>query len=240
MAELIIITGGKGGVGKSTVCVGLGQALSQSGSRVLLIETGQRALDVFMGRDDVMCDVGDLLAERCAPRDAVLHSGQLDFICAPANGPLPQELVTPARLEKSLTALEQDYDYILAEVPMQEGLAEAFAALAERAVIVCTPDRASARGGRMMSDLLAKHGVWDIRLCVNQLLPDFHKTRPIPDLDWLIDTVCAQLICIVPFSQELLSGTMIGNNAKAYKTTRVIFDNFAQRIIGRYIDLLVW
>lgn len=241
MAELIIITGGKGGVGKSAVCALLGMALSRRGKRVLLLETGQRSLDVFLNCDAVVYDLGDVLARRCTPEDALLNGGGLDYICAPPDGfAHASDLPDSQALWEILTRLEAGYDYILAEVPHRDELLEAFAELAERAVIVSTPDRSSARGGRTASDLLARRGVCDLRLCVNMLPPDFARKRPIPDLDWLIDTVCAQLICVVSFEPELISGILIGDSIRLSKNVREIFDNFAQRIMGNYIDLWVW
>lgn len=240
MAELIIITGGKGGVGKSTVCALLGMALARAGKRVLLLETGQRSLDVLLGCDAVLYDLSDLLDGRCEPPDAILTAGGVDYICAPPDGFTHMPLPDSGELRGLLGALDCGYDYILAEVPHRDELLELFAALAERAVIVSSADRASARGGRAASDLLARQGVWDIRLCVNMLPPDFARTRPIPDLDWLIDAVCAQLICVVSFEPQLISGLLISDSLKLSKSVRIIFDNFAQRIMGKYIDLWVW
>lgn len=240
MAELIIVTGGKGGVGKSTVCALLGMALVQAGQRVLLLETGQRSLDVLLGCDDVLYDLSDVLAKRCFPTDAFLHAAGVDYICAPPEGFIHSaSLPTAQELYEILEGVESSYDFILAEAPHRDELLEVFAELAERAVIVSTPDRASARGGRAASDLLARRGVWDIRLCVNMLPPDFVRTRPIPDIDWLIDTVCAQLMSIVSFEPELISGVLIGDSVKLSKGVRIVFENFAQRILGKYIDLWV-
>ena len=82
-------------------------------------------------------------------------------------------------------------------------------------------------------------GVEDIRLCVNLLTRDFVKLRPIPDLDWLIDQVCAQLIAVLPFDEGLVTPVAIGQNINLSNVSKIIFDNFAQRILGNYIDLLV-
>lgn len=240
MAELIIITGGKGGVGKSTVCALLGMALTRAGKRVLLLEAGQRTLDVLLGCDAVLYDLSDLLAGRCEPPDALISIDGVDYICAPTDGFAHMPLPNAGSLRSLLLSLDCGYDYILAEVPHRDELLALFADLAERAVIVSTADRASARGGRAASNLLARQGVWDIRLCVNMLPPDFLRARPIPDLDWLIDTVCAQLICVVSFEPQLISGLLTGDSLKLSKGVRNIFDNFAQRIMGKYIDLWVW
>lgn len=106
-------------------------------------------------------------------------------------------------------------------------------------MIVSAADAVSARAGRMVSDSLDAAGVEDIRLCVNLLTRDFVKLRPIPDLDWLIDQVCAQLIAVLPFDEGLVTPVAIGQNINLSNVSKIIFDNFAQRILGNYIDLLV-
>lgn len=238
MSERILITGGKGGVGKSTVSAMLGMALARNRRRTLLLEVGQRSLDVLMGCENVLYDFGDLLEGRCSFEDARLSAGGIDFLCAPQKGflKIPESRV----LWDLLSSLEDTYNFILIEVPCHQELLSLFARFAQRAVIISTADRTSARGGRMASDLLAQQGIYDIRLCINMLPPDFLYTRPIPDLDWLIDTVCAQLICILPFEFRLISGMLLGNSVRLSHDISVIFDNFAQRILGKYIDLSVW
>ena len=104
-------------------------------------------------------------------------------------------------------------------------------------MIVSTPDQVSVRDGRVVSDLLYRCGLEDIRLCVNQLTADFVRQRPVPDLDWMIDQVCAQLIAVVPYDKTLaqiaITPTFLSN------TSKNVFYNFAQRILGNYIDLLI-
>lgn len=238
MSERILITGGKGGVGKSTVCAMLGMALAREGKRTLLLEAGQRSLDVMMGCENVLYDFGDLLEGRCSVEDALLSAGGVDFLCAPPKG--FSQMPDPRILWDLFRAWEETYHFILIEVPGQQELLSLFSQFIQRAVIISTADRTSARGGRMASDLLARRGIYDIRLCINMLPPDFLYTRPVPDLDWLIDTVCAQLICILPFEFRLISGMLLGNSVRLSHDISVIFDNFAQRILGKYIDLLVW
>ena len=58
-----------------------------------------------------------------------------------------------------------------------------------------------------------------------------------PDLDWMIDNVCAQLIAVVPFDGALVTPVPMEKNTNLANLTKIIFDNFAQRIMGNYIDL---
>lgn len=239
MTQKILITSGKGGVGTSTVCAFLGGRLAAAGKKVLMIELSQRSLDLMFGLSDrVVYDLGDLIEERCEPASAQLSTddAHLQLICAPAIGGLPAGL---RGLKKTLEQLGNGFDYLLLDADGRDTrLMQTVGTVCDRAVIVSTADRASARDSRKLSDLLAK-SIAEIRLCVNMLPSDFLASRPVPDLDWMIDTVCAQLIAVVPLDPALISLQDIRSLVSSSKQTTKIFDNFAQRTMGNYIDLCV-
>lgn len=235
-----MITSGKGGAGKSVVCAGLGEALARQGKRVLLLEGSRRSLDVMLGVcDNIMFDFSDVAGRNCDLADAMVavgDTGLLHLVCAPV-----AEIVSvDAKLCRELIqAVAPHFDYVLIEADgMNRQILSAYAAAVKRAVLVCTPDRISARTCRVVSDALFAEHLSDIRLCVNSLPRDFEHQRAIPDLDWLIDNVCAQLIAVVPYDKSLSAGP-IGHSINLSNVSKMIFDNFAQRILGNYIDLLI-
>lgn len=239
MAEVILITSGKGGVGKSVVCGCLGAALASLEKQVLLLEASRRSLDVLFGvPDQVVFDLSDAAGGRCSLDDALLQlgeTGRLQLICAPVGGAEP---LGPALCGELIDALDAHFDFVLVDIDgTRPRELSAYAEPADRAVIVSTPDQVSVRDGRVVSDLLYRCGLEDIRLCVNQLTADFVRQRPVPDLDWMIDQVCAQLIAVVPYDKTLaqiaITPTFLSN------TSKNVFYNFAQRILGNYIDLLI-
>lgn len=241
MAQVILITSGKGGTGKSVVCAYLGAALAKQEKKVLLIEGTHRSLDVIFGiADRVVYDLSDAAAGRCELTDAVFPCGErenLHLICAPVGREFSCDAST---WKEILKALDGHFDFILVEADgTKEQLEQLFAPTADRAVIVSTPDQISARAGRIVSDKLFGAGIKDIRLCVNMLGQDFAKKRPIPHLDWLIDNICAQLIAVVPLDHSIMDGISTENPLNMANVTKSVFDNFAQRIMGNYIDLLV-
>lgn len=241
MAEVILVTGGRGGVGKTTVCALLGQALAEQGKSVLLFEGAQRSLDVlFDVSDRLLFDLSDVEQGSCVLSDAIIPlqtDQKLCLLCAPVEGSL---LPDEAFCRTLMAALDRHFDYILIEVDGLDAVRlTAYAAAADRAVLVSTADRVSARACRTVSDLLFAQGIADIRLCINLLSKDFVRQRPVPDLDWMIDQICAQLICIIPFERSLISISNVGETRHMSNSAKIIFDNFAQRIMGNYIDLLV-
>lgn len=238
MTQSILVTSGRGGAGKSVVCAHLGAALAAQGKSVLLVEGARRALDVLFDlADSVLFDLSDAAEGRCELSDAILTpGGGIHLLCAPVENRFEPDAAFCAEL---LQTLNGHFDYILVEADGQDMPSlDAWSPAVNRAVIVSAADRVSARLSRAVSDRLAAGGVRDVRLCINLLTEDFVRLRPIPDLDWLIDQVCAQLVCVLPFDPALLCtrGDQSHNLSNISKT---VFDNFAQRIMGNYIDLLV-
>lgn len=239
LAQIILITSGAGGAGKSTVCALLGQKLAGYGKNVLIVEGSHRSLDVLFGvSDSVLFHLGDVLDRRCALEDAEITltgSGKLRLVCAPSGvqfAPTADELVT------LFHAIPRVCDFVLVEADGTQNAG--FAPFCQRAVIVAAADRMHARACRTVSDELFSAGVADIRLCINMLPSDFLRQRPVPDLDWMIDAVCAQLIAVVPMDASLRASALIANSLNLSNISKLIFDNFAQRILGNYIDLSVY
>lgn len=237
MAQMILVTSGRGGAGKSVVCAYLGAALAACGKNVLIMEASHRSLDVFLGvQERVLFDLADVLAHRCELGEAtIVCENGVRLICAPAAGDAPE--LGEWACAQLRSALDRHFDFILTEASGSDPALPALAACADRAVIVSAADRVSARDSRAVSDALAAVGVEDIRLCVNMLTHDFARERPVPDLDWMIDNVCAQLIAVVPFDRALVAPVSMEKNTNLANLTKIIFDNFAQRIMGNYIDL---
>lgn len=237
MAQMILVTSGRGGAGKSAVCAYLGAALSACGKTVLIIEASRRSLDVFLGvQERVVFDLADALAHRCELGEATITcENGVRLICGPVAGGAPK--LGEWACAQLRGALDGHFDFILAEMDGSDPALAALAACADRAVIVCAADRVSTRDSRSVSDALAAAGMQDIRLCINMLTREFARERPVPDLDWMIDNVCAQLIAVVPFDGALVTPVPMEKNTNLANLTKIIFDNFAQRIMGNYIDL---
>lgn len=238
MAQIILITSGAGGAGKSTVCALLGQKLAGYGKNVLLVEGSHRSLDVLFGvSDSVVFHLGDLLDRRCSLEDAEITltgSGKLQLVCAPSG---VQFAPSAEALEPLFSEIPRICDFVLVDADGAQNTD--FAPFCQRAILVATADRMHARACRTVSDELFYAGVPDIRLCINMLPPDFLRHRPVPDLDWMIDVVCAQLISVIPMDASLRASALIANSLNLSNISKLIFDNFAQRILGNYIDLSV-
>ena len=150
MGAVTVITSGKGGVGKSTVCAGLGRALAERRRRVLLIDgdAGLRSLDRMLALDDqVMFDISDVVSGSCEPIRAIYECGVPGLYLMPA--PYREEqLVSPHLMRQLVPILSRYYDHVLIDCPAGLGAGfESAAAAAQRALIVATPDPLCQRQG---------------------------------------------------------------------------------------------
>lgn len=240
--KTIMVASGKGGTGKSTLSVLLGARLAAHGKKVLLIEldSGLRSVDIIAGvYGKTVYDIEDVLCGRCSGEKAVVKSPiypGLSVISAPYEGGDVQ--IEPLR--RLCRAMEPAFDVILLDTAAGLGAPfQAAKACAGQALLVLTPDPVALRDGRVVSDALFDSGMPEIRLILNRVTPQSFTQGTVRDLDECIDTVCAQLLGVVPDSAELqlaaANGTALPHNCLAFTA----LDNMARRLDGERIALAV-
>ncbi len=242
MAKTILITSGKGGVGKSTVCTMLGAALARQGSRVLMLETdcGLRNLDLMNGLENqVVYDLGDVLLGRCEPAKAILKcpaSEGLDLL--PAAGSTRFQIPV-GTLTHLVNGLRDFYDYILLDCPAGfDDIFEAVMAVSDMGLVVVTPNLISVKDGAKAADLLIQGGVKEGRLVINMVPNRWKPTDALPDFDAILDMVGLQLIGVVPIDNEM-SENLNRGKIDLYSEGVVVFDNIARRLKGKWIPLRI-
>lgn len=153
MCEIIVVTSGKGGVGKTTTTANLGVGLSLLGKKVLMIDTdiGLRNLDVVMGLEHrIFYNLVDVVEGNCRIRQAIIRDRQFTGLyLIPASQTRDKSAVKPAQMLKLLQELREDYDYILLDCPagIEQGFQTAVAG-ADRALVVTTPEISAIRDAR--------------------------------------------------------------------------------------------
>ena len=224
-AQTIMICSGKGGTGKSTVSVLLGAQLGAWSRRVLLIEldSGLRSL---CGR----CDGSKAIVP------SPLYPG-LSVISAPYEG----GEVRAAPLAGLILAMREYFDYILLDTAA--GMGAPFTAanrLADRALVVLTPDPVALRDGRIVADALLQSGrpASAVRLVMNRVSrSSFGKDAAVFDLDECIDTVGLQLIAAIPESRTLQRAGAAGTALPQDCPAAIAGHALAGRILGERIPL---
>lgn len=242
MAKTILITSGKGGVGKSTVCTMLGAALARQNSRVLMLETdcGLRNLDLMNGLENqVVYDLGDVLLGRCEPAKAILKcpsSPGLDLL--PAAGSTRFQ-IPAGTLNRLIEGLKEFYDYILVDCPAGfDAIFDAVMTASDMGLVVVTPNLISVKDGAKAADLMHQAGVKEGRLIINMVPKRWHPTEALADFDAIIDMVGLQLIGVVPVDQEM-SECLNRGKMGLYSEGVEVFDNIARRLKGKWIPLRI-
>ena len=163
MGVSTVITSGKGGVGKSTVSVGLGRALAQRGRRVLLIDcdAGLRSLDRMTGTEEALVfDLSDVIQGRCAPADAIYPCTETEglfLLPAPSSG---EDMASPSVMRRLVPLLKRYYDHVVLDSPAGVGGGfRSAACAADRALVVCSPDPVCVRSSSAVKRLLEKLAV---------------------------------------------------------------------------------
>lgn len=242
MGIATVITSGKGGVGKSTVAVGLGRALAQRGRRVLLVDcdAGLRSLDRMTGAEEnLVFDMADVVFARCSPAEAIYPCGEaqgLFLLPAPSLG---EDLIRPGVMKKLVPLLTQYYDHVLLDSPAGVGSGfRSAAAGADRAIVVCNPDPVCVRSAASVRELLGKLSVQETRLVINRFNGQlFRQTGAYGDLDSVIDATGIRLLGLIPEDYSLVASFLRGRPAGEDSKAMGALCRIAGRLEGEAIPL---
>jgi septum site-determining protein MinD len=244
MNNVIVVASGKGGTGKSTVCICLSVALVKQGKKVLLIDSdsGMRGLDIMLDiEQDILFDASDAVCGNCSFAEAVYksrHNDNLYLMAAPFDA---ENELSPSVFRQLVDSVKDRFDYVIIDSPA--GIGSGFvtaAAPADRALIVTNAEPTSVRGGVKVRKKLESAGVREIRLVINRFDKKmFKKLGFYPDLDAVIDASQTQLIAVVPFSIELSVIMQRGAAGMEFNSALAVFDRLAKRLDGQRIPLLM-
>ena len=243
----ILVTSCKGGVGKSTVSIGIALALATAGKRVLLIDfdLGNRSLDLMLGmQDDLLYDICDLTSGR-ADCETVVHvhpeHPNLAFIGAPFRygGDADAE-----SFKAALDRLETLYAFDLAIVDTSGGAHESVAIAApacDTALIVSSQNPTAIRAAEKSGLLLDESGVETQYLIVNTFDTDKGSFDRRAGVLEMIDRTRTPLIGIVPMDPQVNLLSEVGKNVfgrRKKSNSRTAFENIARRLIGESVPLM--
>ena len=243
MGQVIAVTSGKGGVGKSSFCVCTAYALAARGNSVLVVEldSGLRSLDIMMGLTaKTVYDVGDVVMCRCEPARAVVQSDMVPNVCLLPASARPDITVYAHTLARLLGRLDGTFDVVLVDTPA--GLGESFKAavsVCDLTVVIATPDAVSVRDASAAAMYSREIADCDVRLVINKVYEKDGRKNAIEDLDMVIDGVGARLLGVVPFDDSLSKTLTAGEMPAAGRLSARVFDNIAGRLSGRDIELAI-
>ncbi|HLS89116.1 MAG TPA: septum site-determining protein MinD [Sphingobacteriaceae bacterium] len=246
MGQVIVVTSGKGGVGKTTTTANLGAELARSGHRVVLIDAdiGLRNLDVVLGLENrIVYDLVDVVEGYCRLKQALIRDKRYDgLFLLPAAQTRDKDAVSPDQMRDLCRTLQQEFDYILVDSPagIEQGFRNAVAGATD-AIVVTTPEVAAVRDADRIVGLLEAAGLENgPRLIVNRLRPQMVRRGDMMDVDDIVDILAIPLLGVVPEDEHIVIATNRGEPATFDPNSRAgrAYRNIAGRIMGHEIELL--
>ena len=243
MCEVIVITSGKGGVGKTTSTANIGAGLALLHKKVAMIDTdiGLRNLDVVMGLEHrILYNLVDVIEGNCRIRQALIRDRQFPGLyLLPAAQNCDKAAVSPEQMRKLIAELRDDFDYILLDCPagIEQGFKVAVSA-ADRAIVVTTPEISSVRDADRVIGLLYDYNIKDIKLIVNRIRPDMIRQGQMLNVSDIASILCTDVIGAITDDESVVISTnqgisLIGDSSAAGEA----YANICRRITGRKIPI---
>lgn len=245
MSQVIVITSGKGGVGKTTTSANVGTALTLSGKQVVLVDAdiGLRNLDVVMGLENrIVYDLVDVVEGRCRLKQALIKDKRFEgLFLLPAAQTRDKNAVSPEQMKKLCDTLREDFDYVILDCPagIEQGFKNAIAG-ADRALVVTTPEVSAVRDADRIIGLLESHGISNTQLIINRVRMDMVKRGDMMTMEDVVEILAIDLIGVVPDDENIVVSTNKGEPAtiEALSLAGKAFRNIANRIQGNEIPFL--
>ncbi len=244
MSEVIVVTSGKGGVGKTTTSANVGTGLASMGKRVVLIDAdiGLRNLDVVMGLENrIVYNLVDVVEGNCRVKQALIRDKRYPSLyLLPSAQTRDKTAVNESQMIKMIDHLKEQFDFIILDCPagIEQGFKNAVAG-ATRALVVTTPEVSAIRDADRIIGLLEARDFSQIDLVVNRLRPDMVKKGKMMSVDDVVDILSLPLIGVVPDDENVVIATnqgepLVGNHTLAGRA----YQNICLRILGEEVPYL--
>jgi septum site-determining protein MinD len=244
--RVIVITSGKGGVGKTTTNANIGTALARAGKKVVMIDTdlGLRNLDLLLGLENrIVYTIVDVVEKRCKLKQALVKDKKNPNLCLLAAAQTRDKTaVTEEQLRDICEKLKKDFDFILVDCPagIEQGFQNAVAGASE-AIVVTTPEMSAVRDAdRIIGLLEAREEIKSYKLLINRVRPNLVKSNDMMSVEDVVGILSAELIGIIPEDTGIITSTNKGepivNTEKSL--AGLAYRNIARRIMGEDVPFL--
>ena len=245
MARKIVVTSGKGGVGKTTVSACLSASLAKKGQRVILCDAdfGLNNIDVFTGVEElVVYDVVDVIEGRCRAKQALVKHpeyGNLHILTSVHSA--PERYVSPQALKVVLDGLSPQFDCIIIDCPagIDEGFHRAVAS-ADEAIVVTTPQISAIRDADKVITLLKSYGLQKVNAVVNKMRGDLLLSGDCLSPKEICGLIKTPLLGIIPEEYGIYQGEFAELHPafKALANSLLTGKNKHYDVTRKYVGLL--
>ena len=244
MSEVIVVTSGKGGVGKTTTSANVGTGLAMLGEKVVLIDTdiGLRNLDVVMGLENrIVYNLVDVVEGNCRMKQALIKDKRYpNLFLLPSAQTKDKSAVTPGQMQKLVDDLREEFDYILLDCPagIEQGFKNAITG-ADRAIVVTTPEVSAIRDADRIVGLLEAEDINKIDLVINRIRMDMVRRGDMMSIEDVTDILGIPIIGAIPDDEEIVISTnqgepLVGMNPYAGQA----YLNICRRVLGQEVPLM--
>ena len=246
MGEVIVVTSGKGGVGKTTTSANIGCGLAVLGKKVALVDAdiGLRNLDVVMGLENrIVYDLVDVVEGNCKLKQALIKDKRYTgLFLLPAAQTRDKNAVSPEQMKKLCENLkEEGFDYIIIDCPagIEQGFKNAIAG-ADRALVVTTPEVSAVRDADRIIGLLEASELPNPNLIINRLRFDMVKRGDMISIEDVTEILAIDMIGVVPDDESIVITTNKGEPAVTDEASKAgqAYRNITKRILGEDVPLM--
>lgn len=247
LGRVVVVTSGKGGVGKTTTTANIGMALASAGEKVALLDAdiGLRNLDLVLGLENrIVYNLIDVVEGRARLKQALIkdkRSPNLAFL--PAAQTRDKSAVTPEQMQGIVRELQEDHQWIIIDCPagIEQGFKNAIAGATE-AIIVTNPEVSAVRDADRVIGFLETSGITTNRLIVNRIRPHMVKNADMMSVEDILEILGAsvKLLGVVPDDEGIITSTNRGEPAVLKPTSRagLAYLNIAKRLQGHEVPFM--
>lgn len=244
--RVLVVTSGKGGVGKTTTTANLGTGLAKAGQKVCLVDAdiGLRNLDLIMGLENrIVYDLVNVAEGVIDLRKALVRDKRFDdrLFLLPAAQTREKDAVDEGQMRELCNKLRAEFDWVLIDCPagIEQGFRNAVAG-AEEAVIVTTPEVSAVRDADRIVGKLESCGIARPRLILNRVRADMVRRNEMMSIDDVLEILAIKLLGVVPDDETIIVSSNRGEPAVLDPASKAgeAYRNIVRRLLGEEVPIM--